>query len=113
MEDNADVTDALRVLFEHNGYRVSVAATVAEAVQVGVRDTPEIVLLDISLGNGENGLDILRRWRERGMVPPRVLALTGHADEATRQRCAEAGCEAMLLKPVPTAELLAMVAAVR
>lgn len=111
VEDNEDVTDALRILLEHHGFRVSAAASVAEAVQIGVHDTPQLVLLDLSLGDGESGLEILRRWRECGVTPPRILALTGHADEETRKRCAEAGCEAVLLKPVPSAELLARVRA--
>lgn len=109
VEDNADVTDAMRTLFEHSGYRVSAAANIAEAVQIGVHDAPEVVLLDISLAKGEDGLEILARWRECGVTPPRIFALTGHADEATWERCAAAGCAAVLLKPVPAAELLATV----
>lgn len=109
VEDNADVTDAMRILFEHNGYRVSAAATVAEAVQIGVHDTPATVLLDVSLSDGEDGIEILRRWRECGVRQPRVIALTGHADDDTWSRCAAAGCEAILLKPATTAELLAAV----
>jgi DNA-binding response OmpR family regulator len=109
VEDNVDVADAMRILFEHNGYRVSSAATVAEAVQIGVHDTPGTVLLDVSLADGEDGMEILRRWRECGIDQPRVIALTGHADDDTRDRCAAAGCEAVLLKPTPSAELLAAV----
>lgn len=101
----------MRLLFEHNGYRVSAAASVAEAVQVGVHDAPAVVLLDVSLGHGEDGLEILQRWRECGVTPSRVIALTGHADDETRERCAAAGCAAVLLKPVPSAHLLASVRA--
>lgn len=111
VEDNAYVSDAMRILFEHHGYRVSSASNVAEAVQIGVHDTPDIVLLDLSLGRGEDGLEVLARWRECGVRPGRVLALTGHADGATRERCEAAGCEAVLLKPVPSAELLTTVRA--
>jgi ATP-binding cassette subfamily B protein len=113
VEDNADVTDALRIFFEHSGYRVSAAANVAEAVQIGVQDTPGVVLLDVSLGDREDGMEILRRWRECGVAQPRVIALTGHADDATRERCAAAGCEAVLLKPATTADLLAAVKAAK
>lgn len=109
VEDNADVSDAMRILFEHNGYRVSCAATIEEAVQIGVHDTPGTVLLDVSLGDGEDGMEVLRRWRECGVEQPRVIALTGHGDDETRDRCAAAGCEAVLLKPATTADLLAAI----
>ena len=100
----------MRILFEHNGYRVSSATNVAEAVQIGVHDTPEVVLLDLSL-HDEDGLEIIARWKECGVRLPRIFALTGHADEASWSRCAAAGCEAVLLKPVPSADLLARVKA--
>lgn len=111
VEDSEDVTDALRILLEHNGYRVSAAASIEEAVRIGVADTPCVVLLDLSLGKGENGLDILARWQDCGVTVPRVLALTGHGDQETLELCAAAGCEGVLLKPVPSAELLARVRA--
>ena len=100
----------MRILFEHNGYRVSSATNVAEAVQIGVHDTPEVVLLDLSL-HDEDGLEIIARWKECGVRLPRIFALTGHADEAIWARCTAAGCEVVLLKPVPTADLLARVKA--
>src|SRR5688500_19240340 len=75
VEDNEDVTDAMRILFEHNGYRVSSATNVAEAVQIGVHDTPEVVLLHISL-HDEDGLEIITRWKECGVTLPRIFALT-------------------------------------
>lgn len=107
MEDNADVTDAMRLLLEHNGYRVSTSTNVAEAVQIGVHDTPQVVLLDLTLENGEDGLELLARLRECGVAPPRVVALTGHADAHTHDRCTEAGCASVLIKPAPSAQLLA------
>ncbi|HUR91405.1 MAG TPA: response regulator [Gemmatimonadaceae bacterium] len=111
VEDNADVADAMTILFEHNGYRVSAAASIAEAVQVGVHDEPRVVLLDLSLGQGEDGLEIIRRWRECGVTVPHIIALTGHSDDDTHERCTRAGCAAVLLKPVPSAALLANVRA--
>jgi DNA-binding response OmpR family regulator len=102
----------MRILFQHNGYRVSSATNVAEAVQIGVHDSPDVVLLDVSLRD-EDGLEVIARWKECGVALPRIFALTGHADEATWARCAGAGCEAVLLKPVPSADLVARVKGAR
>ena len=107
VEDNDDVADAMRILLEHNGYRVTTSTNVAEALQVGVHDTPQFVLLDLSLGDGEDGLELLARWRECNVFPARVIALTGHADERTRDRCTAAGCATVLIKPAPSADVLA------
>lgn len=111
VEDSADVIDAMTILFEHNGFRVSAAASVAEAVQVGVHDEPRVVLLDLSLGHGEDGLEVIRRWRECGVTAPHIIALTGHSDPETHDRCAQAGCAAVLVKPAASAVLLATVRA--
>lgn len=97
----------MRILLEHNGYRVTTSTSVAEAVQTGVHDTPQFVLLDLSLRDGEDGLEVLSRMRECGVTPSRVIALTGHADEQTRERCIAAGCALVLIKPAPSAILLA------
>src|SRR5689334_9993015 len=52
VEDNEGASGALRVLFETTGHRVTVAATVSEAVRV-IREThPDLVLLDLTLPDG-------------------------------------------------------------
>lgn len=105
VEDNELVTGALRILFEETGRRVTVAHTVAEAVGLGAADPPDLLLLDLSLPDGD-GLDVVRALAARGVRPRATVALTGRDDAATAQRCREAGVSAVMLKPVPTQELL-------
>ena len=108
VDDSALVTDALRVLFEETGHRVSVAARVADAVAACHADRPDLMLLDVTLGP-EDGLDVLRAVRDTDRAPIRTVAMTGHDDPDTRARCLAAGCTAVLLKPVPTRVLLTTV----
>ena len=109
MEDSALVTDALRLLFEETGHRVSVAASVAEGVLAcAAPDRPDLVLLDLTLPDGD-GLQLLARLREDGAMAPRTVAMTGHDDPDTRARCLAAGCAEVLVKPVPARELLRLV----
>jgi DNA-binding response OmpR family regulator len=105
VEDNALASGALRLLFEQTGHRVAVAATAAEAVGLVARDTPDLMLLDLTLPDGD-GFGVLQQLRAGACMPRVVVALTGHDDPALAQRCAELGCRDMLLKPVPTRELL-------
>jgi CheY-like chemotaxis protein len=105
VDDSTAVTDALRVLFEETGHDVSVAATVAEAVGVATGRAVDVMFLDLTLRDGD-GLAALRAMRSRDIEPKVTAALTGHAEPEIAARCKAAGCEAVLVKPVPIAELL-------
>ena len=107
VEDSALVTEALRLLLEESGFRVTVAEDVAGAVAVCEAETPDVVLLDLTLPDGD-GLEVLQRLRD-GQRPRVAIALTGHDDSAVRQRCLDAGCRDVLIKPVPIRALLASV----
>ena len=105
VEDSALIVDAFRVLFVDAGYEVDAAATVAEAVERGATVRPDVMLLDLSLPDG-NGLDIMQALKERDSLPRVTFAMTGHDDATARRSCMAAGCADVLLKPVPIVELL-------
>lgn len=105
VEDNDLVSGALRILFEQTGRRVSIAATVSEALSVARADCPDLMLVDLTLPDGD-GLSILEVLRRENRSPRVAVALTGHDDPAAAERCAAVGCAEVLVKPVPTRELL-------
>ena len=105
VEDSELVTDALTVLLEATGHRVRVAGSVRGAVAAARAERPDVMLLDLTLPDGD-GLDVLAAL-DGGSAPRTTAALTGHDDEATRERCLAAGCHDVLSKPVPTGVLLA------
>ena len=105
VEDNVLVTDALRILFEETGRRVTAAHSVQAAVAAGESDPPDLLLLDLSLPDGD-GLEVSRALSERGVHPKATVALTGRDDPASLERCSQAGVTAVMVKPVPTKELL-------
>jgi len=108
VDDSAAVTSALTLLFQESGFRVTTAAAIEEAVRVGTSDRADILLLDLTLPDGD-GLMVLEQLRADGAEPGATFALTGHDDDEIRARCLAAGCREMLLKPVPIRELLALV----
>jgi CheY-like chemotaxis protein len=110
VEDNTFVIGALRLLLEETGHRVSDASTIAAAASVLRTDPPDIVLLDLTLG-GEDGLSLLSSIDASSTQRPIVVALTGHDDPATLERCASAGCRAVLVKPIRPLELKSQIAA--
>jgi len=104
VEDNVDVGDAFRVLFESTGRRVSVVRTVADAVAAARADAVDLMLLDLTLPDG-SGLEILEELDDDAR--PRVtVALTGRDEPDVVRRCYSLGCAAVLVKPVPARELL-------
>jgi CheY-like chemotaxis protein len=104
-EDNALASEALRVLFEETGHRVTTVATVKAAVATAVADRADLLLLDLGLADGD-GLEILRQLAERGALPRVRIALTGRDEPEIVARCYAAGCQAVVLKPPRSGDLL-------
>lgn len=98
------MVDALRLLLEETGHRVSVAFNVREAVKVATAERPDIILLDLTLGR-EDGLSVLAELARTGNLPRAAVALTGHDTPDVRERCLREGCIDVLTKPIRTMEL--------
>ena len=105
VEDDANAADALRILFSETGHRVSLAYSARRAVQVATDDPPDLVLLDLTLPDGD-GLDVIDRLRADGVRLGTVIALTGHDHPSVKAECLAHGCAEVLTKPVPIRELL-------
>ena len=109
VEDSILVADAWRILFAEYGYRVALAPSVAAAVDACMVERVDVLLLDLTLPDGD-GLEVLSRLDERGSPRPlRTIALTGHGDDENARKCLDAGCERVLLKPVSMRALLGLV----
>lgn len=109
VEDSELVTDALRTLLEAMGHTVRVAPTVRGAVEAATAETPDIMLLDLGLGDG-HGLTVLETIGGTPAMPPVVAAMTGDDEPAMRRRCLAAGCREVLVKPVGARDLVARIA---
>jgi CheY-like chemotaxis protein len=78
---------------------------VAEALAAARASTPDVILLDLTLPDGD-GLEVARSLAADGAGVRAIVALTGHDDAETEARCLAAGCVAVLVKPVRAATLL-------
>ena len=105
VEDSEDVVLALRLVMEAGGHEVSTAMSVAEAVEAGVARPVDVLLLDLTLPDG-NGLDVLRRLAQAGASPRHTIALTGRDEPEVRDQCLETGCAEVMVKPVPMRVLM-------
>jgi DNA-binding response OmpR family regulator len=105
VEDNELARDALRLLLQVTGHQVSVAGTVAEALALARGERPDLLLVDLTLPDGD-GLEIVRELLVDDN-PPTFVALTGHDTREIADRCIAAGCASVIVKPVSSKELLA------
>jgi DNA-binding NarL/FixJ family response regulator len=71
---------------------IAEASTVTDAIRKNRRFRPEIVVLDISLADG-NGIQVLEAIKSTRRATPHVIMLTNFALEAYRERCLELGAE--------------------
>ncbi|MBA3646804.1 MAG: response regulator [Gemmatimonadaceae bacterium] len=104
VEDSELVTSAFRVLLEDAGHRVTVADSVKQMHDAATGGEVDLMLLDLTLPDG-NGLDALNDLRRTGAAPNITVAMTGDDQPQTRERCIEAGCAEVLIKPVSIKEL--------
>ena len=105
VEDNDENWDMLSRRLRRRGYLVVRAADGQEAVEMAARETPDLILMDVSLPVMD-GLEATQRIRARAQTTP-IIALTAHAMSGDRDRALQAGCDDYHAKPVELPHLLA------
>ena len=106
VDNEHDLLIAFGAVLRHAGHEVRTASTFVTALQVLDKEQPDLVLLDIKLGDQEyDGLYLLRRMRER-MPQLKVVIVSAYLDLATRQVALAAGALDCWSKPV-TMQMLA------
>ena len=106
VDDHEMVRVGLRALLSHSPSFevVGEAASVSQAIAETTRLVPDVVLLDVRLGDG-NGFDVCRAIQK--MEPNiRVLVLTSFADDEVVVQAISAGADGYLLKEVNREELV-------
>ncbi|WP_101790296.1 response regulator [Nonomuraea indica] len=89
---------------EHDIDVVGEAPGGEEALRAITVRTPDVVLMDLQLGDGIDGVEATRRIRELPS-PPQVLVLTTYESDADIMRAVDAGATGYLLKACPPEEL--------
>lgn len=111
VDDEPVVALSMATLLEIMGYKVAVAESGPEALEQATVFRPQVVLLDIGL-KGMDGFETARRLRQLPLGDEMCLvAVTGYADAATKNRALASGCDHHMAKPVNPDALLALVAA--
>src|SRR5437588_3227784 len=109
VEDDEDIADSIRYNLEREGFRIRIAATGEDALDLILKGPPNLILLDLNLP-GMSGFEICRRLREESAtarVP--ILMLTARADETDKVLGLNIGADDYITKPFSMRELVARI----
>jgi two-component system, OmpR family, KDP operon response regulator KdpE len=105
VDDEPAIRRFLRASLGAQGYQVIEAQTGRGALELFRRNTPDVVVLDLGLPDGD-GLDIIKELRESGSAAP-IIVLSSRTDEAGKVRALDLGADDYVTKPFGVEELLA------
>jgi two-component system CheB/CheR fusion protein len=105
VEDDADTAEALADLLRMEGFPIRVASSFHAALAANVADC-DLLVCDLGLGDG-NGLELMRRLREKG--PIKGIVLSGFGTESDIRASRDAGFSAHLIKPVSLEKLVSAI----
>ena len=103
-EDEQSIAEALKFRLEQYGY--SVVGPVASgdaAVQMAGEEMPDLVLMDIRLKGGMDGIEAAQIIQQRFQIP--IVYLTAHSDDATIGRAQQTSPYGYMIKPFRDQEL--------
>ena len=104
IDDEAAILRFLKPALEANNYEMTSAGTVAEGLKRIAGETPDIVLLDLGLPDGD-GKDVIRRAREWSDLP--IIVLSARERETEKIEALDLGADDYVNKPFNVGELLA------
>jgi DNA-binding response OmpR family regulator len=109
VEDERGIAEPFSKALSREGFEPVVARTAARALELAGDGDWAIVLLDLSLPDGD-GRDVCRAIRRASSVP--ILMLTARGTEADRIVGLELGADDYVVKPFSGAEVIARIRAI-
>jgi two-component system cell cycle response regulator DivK len=106
VEDSDLNRDLLVQIFESD-FDLELATDGAEAVDLALTESPDLVLMDIGLP-GMDGLEAVRAIRARTSDLP-IIAVSSHVMPGDRERALAAGCDEFVPKPIDDEFLVGLV----
>jgi DNA-binding response OmpR family regulator len=109
VEDEPAISEPLAENLDREGFDAEVAGTIDAAREAYGRQTPDLILLDVMLPDGD-GRDLAREIRRESDVP--IIMLTARGEEIDRVLGLELGADDYVVKPFSMRELTARIRAI-
>lgn len=108
VDDERQITRALRASLQGHGFDVSTAADGLEALEIFDRVRPDLLITDLSMPNMD-GVELTRAVRRISEIP--IIVLSVRDQDAHKVLALDSGADDYITKPFSVAELLARVRA--
>lgn len=109
VDDEPGILRLLKVELESKGCIVLCASDGLEALEMFASHSPDLVILDITLGKLD-GFEVCRRLRKLSRIP--IIILSVHSDAADKARAIDCGADDYITKPFRKVLLEARIKAV-
>ncbi len=107
VDDEASLRDMLGFVFQKEGFEVRLASNFTEGLADALRSSPDVILCDIKMPDG-NGLELLRKVKEENARVP-VIMITAHTSTEDAVEAMKAGAIDYIKKPFDNDELVLIV----
>jgi DNA-binding response OmpR family regulator len=109
VEDELSIAKPFAQALERSGFDTTIALTAAAALRVASEAAPDVVLLDLTLPDGD-GRDVCRELRRTSGVP--IIMLTARGTVTDRVVGLELGADDYVVKPFAAGEVISRIRAV-
>lgn len=109
VDDEVGIRELLSEILFDEGYRIHLAENAQQAREFRMKQTPDLVLLDIWMPDTD-GLTLLKEWLEQDLLTMPVVMMSGHGTIETALEATRIGAADFLEKPIALQKLLKTVA---
>ena len=107
VDDHADIRKLLRMTMEFVAYEIFEAADGQSGLNLAEELHPDLVLLDVMMPGGIDGLEVCRRIKANAQLArSKVILLTARGQSEDRAAGCEAGADEYLVKPFSLLQLI-------
>ncbi|MDX2173441.1 MAG: response regulator [Bacteroidota bacterium] len=108
IEDEMVIADTICLTLRKLGYSITpTSPNYNRALKMVEEEKPDLLLIDINLGGGKDGIDVAEYVREKYAIP--LIFLTANSDTATIERAKKVKPNAYLVKPFTKNDLYAAI----
>ena len=109
VDDDQDLAMGLRVRLRANNYATVLATDAVSAISQAIKETPDLVLLDLGLPAGDGFLVMERLSNIESLAAIPIIVLSARDPQTSQERALKAGAKAFFQKPADDDELLSTI----